>query len=490
MNINHAVSLASRILQATILLAVCAGWSQAAELLTVRDAMERALSANPSFRSQAAELRKQEIERDVARGQHWPKVDLDAGYTRHAYPSLVTPIRQAGEFPPLDRDVAYLGLALSVPLYAGGRLVAGDSLAEHNREAAEHGLRGAGQDLLFNVVAAHTKALHLRDLQESARARIKALETEEGHVAARLAQGRAAKLELIRLQTQLSQARHDLLAIEQGERDARSLLAVLLGESRELPSLAGLAVTKVSLPASRGEALATAMRGRPELLRARALGEAASDKVDIAKGERLPQVNLVARTQESAGGDWKGYSDAMIGVQVTIPLFDGSIRRNRLAQADLERRKSELLIEETANQLASEIERAWGAVTESRARQVVADQGEREAEEAQRIETARYQAGESTMTDLLGAEAALWSARVNLLQAGYDVTVSQARLLRGMGELSVDSFEPPAHAASVAPAESRSAGLLAAGAEYVRFHRPCVPPAIAPEPCVRPGAMK
>ena len=45
------------------------------------------------------------------------------------------------------------------------------------------------------------------------------------------------------------------------------------------------------------------MRARPELLRARALGKVATDKVNIARGEQRPQVNLVARTQESAGGD-------------------------------------------------------------------------------------------------------------------------------------------------------------------------------------------
>jgi len=469
---ERAMTRGRQSIRAAILFAVCVGSSQAADQLTVRQAMDRALAANPSLRSQAIELRKQELEKEIARGQHWPKVDLNAGYTRYAYPSLVTPIREAGVFPPLDRDVAYLGLALSMPLYAGGRLVAGDSLAEHGRQAAEHGLRGAGQDLLFNVAAAYTKALHLRDLQDSARARIKALEAEEVHVSRRLAQGRAAKLELIRLQTQLSQARHDLLAIEQGERDALSLLAALLGESRELPPLAGVALSRVSLPASREDALAKAMRARPELLRARALSEVATDKVNIARGEQRPQVNLVARTQESAGGDLKGYSDAMIGVQVSIPLFDGSIRGNRLAQADLERRRSELLVEETANELASEVERAFGAVSESRARQGVADQGEREAVEAQRIETARYQAGESTMTDLLSAEAALWSARVNRLQAGYDVIVSQARLLRAIGELSAQDFELPNDAASKVSAENRNTAPLARGEEYVPFHRP------------------
>ncbi len=324
--------------------------------------------------------------------------------------------------------------------------------------------------LLFNVTATYTKALHLRDLQKSSLARIRTLETEEAHLTQRLAQGRAAKLELIRLQTQLSQARHDLLAIEQRERDALTLLAMLLGESRTLPPLADLTPTHVALPSSREEALAKAMGQRPELLRAQALGRVASDRVAIAKGEQRPQVSLVATAQETAGGDWKGYGAGQIGVQVTIPLFDGAIRNNRVAQARLEQRRSELQVEDTANALASEVEQAVGAVTESRARLEVARQGEREAEEALRIETARYEAGESTITDLLGAESALWSARVNRLQAGYDVTANEARVLRAIGELSPESFGPgQAAAASV----SRSGGRGGPGIEieeYLALH--------------------
>jgi len=456
---------------ASLMFVFLVGSAQAADALSLPQAMTRALAANPSIRGRQAELQKEALEKDIAAGQRLPKAELNAGYTRNAYPSLVTPIRQPGVFPAMDRDIFNIGIALSLPLYTGGKLVAGESLAEHNREAASESLRGAEQDLLFNVTATFTKALHLRDLHKSATARIRTLETQEAHISQRLAQGRAAKLELIRLQTQLSQARHDLLAIGQGERDALSLLAVLLGQTGELPPLADIAPTCVALPDSSDDALATAMGHHPDLLRARALSMAAADRVNIAAGDQRPQINLVAKAQEAAGRDWRGYDDALIGVQMTIPLFDGSIRKNRLAQAGLERRRSALLVEETANQLVSEIEQAIGAVTESRARTEVAKQGENEASEALRIEDARYQAGESTITDFLGAETALWSARVNRLQASYDLTTSQARVLRAMGELSPESFKPRHAAAAPTPAETQDSSSAESLGDYIRLHR-------------------
>lgn len=414
----------------------------AADPLPLWEAMERAAQSNPVIKSQQVEVNRQTLEQDIARSQHLPKVDLNAAYTRYAYPTFVTPIREAGVFPPMDRNIANLGLALNLPLYSGGKLVAGEALAAHNREAYVQALRAGGQDLLFNVAATYTKALHFRQLGKVLDARIKALQQEEKDIGLRIQQGRAARLELIRLQTQLSQARYDKVSVTQGERDALSLLASLLGESGPVPILSELGTTAPVLPVSAEEAMGRALKQRPDILRLDAMGKAAQQKTAIARGDRLPQINLVAKAQQTAGGNWNGYNDWQIGVQLSLPLFDGDIRKHRVDQAGLEQQQNALQQEDVRNRLASEVEQAFGGLSESRARLEAATQGESEAREALHIETLRYHSGENTITDLLGAESSLWSATASRLQAGYDITVSQARLLRAIGELAPDSFRP------------------------------------------------
>jgi outer membrane protein TolC len=443
----------------------------AEEPLPLWEAMSRALQANPAFKGQQLDIDRQDLEQEIARGQHLPKVDLTAGYARYAYPSLVTPIRQAGVFPPLDRDIANIGLALSLPLYAGGRLVAGEALAEHNREAATQAVRASGQDLLFNVVSTYTKALHFRNLEKTLDLRIKALEREEKDIIQRIDQGRAAKLELIRLQTQLSQARHDRVIVRQGESDALSLLATLLGETGKIPAVVEVGRTAPVLPATMEDAIGRAQQQRPDVLKFQAQSKAAQDKVAIAQGDRLPQVNLVGKVQETSGGDWKGYDDWQLGVQLTLPVFDGAIRKNRVEQANLEQRQSRLALEDTRNRLAFEVEQAFGGLTEARSRLEVAIQGEKEAEEALRIERLRYHGGESTITDLLAAEAALWAAIVNRLQAGYDITVNQARLLRATGELSPERFRPESAGGDAPEAALSGADDKSDLAPYLAWHR-------------------
>lgn len=443
----------------------------AADSLPLWEAMERAAQSNPAIKSQQAEVSRQTLEQDIARSQHLPKADLNAAYTRYAYPTFVTPIRQAGVFPSMDNDIANLGLALTLPLYSGGKLVAGEALAAHNREASVQALRAGGQDLLFNVAATYTKALHFRQLGKVLDARIKALQQEEKDIGLRIREGRAARLELIRLQTQLSQARYDKVSVIQGEKDALSLLASLLGEGGSAPVLSELGTTAPDLPVSAEEAMGRALQQRPDILRLDAMGKAAQQKTAIARGDRLPQINLVAKAQESVGGDWKGYDDWQMGVQLSLPVFDGDIRKHRVEQAGLEQRQNALQQEDARNRLASEVEQAFGALSESRARLEAATQGESEASEALRIETLRYHSGENTITDLLGAESALWSATASRLQAGYDISVSQARLLRAIGELAPDSFRPPA-AGKKSGAEHSSSGIDPHTlTQYLSWHR-------------------
>ena len=442
----------------------------AADSLPLWEAMERAAQSNPAIKSQQVEVGKQTLEQDIARSQHLPKVDLNAAYTRYAYPTFVTPIRDTNVFPPMDRDIANIGLAMTLPLYHGGKLVAGEALAAHNREASIQTLRAGGQDLLFNVAATYTKALHFRQLVAALDVRIKALLQEEKDIGLRLREGRAARLELIRLQTQLSQARYDRISVSQGEKDALSLLASLLGESGPVPVLSELGATAPALPVSADEAMRRALQQHPDILRLDAMGRAAKQKTAIARGDRLPQIDLVANAQETAGGDWKGYDDSQIGVQLSLPLFDGAIRKRRMEQAGLDQRQNALQLEDARNRLASEVEQAFGALSESRARLEAATQGETEAAEALRIETLRYHSGENTITDLLGAESALWSATASRLQAGYDITVSQARLLRVIGELAADSFRP-ADAGKKSAVEHSSSGIDPRTlAQYLAWH--------------------
>jgi len=63
-----------------------------------------------------------------------------------------------------------------------------------------------------------------------------------------------------------------------------------------------------------------------------------------------------------------------------------------------------------------------------------------QAEESLRIVQDRYDAGLTTIVELLDSETALTAVRTNLTRALYDATVSQARLDLSLGRLDRARF--------------------------------------------------
>ncbi|MGM0693418.1 MAG: TolC family protein [Pseudomonadota bacterium] len=422
--------------------------------MTLDAAVTQALRANPNLKAGSLERDALALEPEIARAARYPELRLGSSYTHHSTPYLVHPIERPGEFPPLDDDITSVGATMRLPLYAGGRLVAGESLAANLSEAALQRLHDSEQDLIFNVVATYAKALQLRDLTIAEGRRIEGLQAEVEAIRRKLDRGRAARLEVLRVQTRLSQAQFDQGATAQGERDARGLLAALMGVPPRDRVLKELPSASFEVPGSAEMAAELAAREHPRVHQARAERDAAVDRLVIARGERLPEVDLVAETQTNRGDDWEGRDDWYVGVTLSVPLFDGGIRRKRVDQAEFEQQQYRERLRGVVDDITTEARAAFGGLQTADQQRQSARRALDEAEEALRIETHKYRAGRSTVTDLLSAEAARWTALASLNQAEYERFVADIRLYRALGRLTPALFA----GATPLPVESMSEG--------------------------------
>ncbi|HSH41828.1 MAG TPA: TolC family protein, partial [Arenicellales bacterium] len=174
----------------------------------------------------------------------------------------------------------------------------------------------------------------------------------------------------------------------------------------------------------------------------------------IARGERLPEVDLVAETQTRRGDDWEGRDDWYVGMTLSVPLFDGGILRKRVNQAEFEQQRYRQRLRGVVDDVTTEARAAFGGLQTAEQRLRSARQSLDEADEALRIETQSYRAGRSTVTDLLSAEAERWTALANLNQAEYERFVADIRLYRALGRLAPTLFVDGASS----PVESMSEG--------------------------------
>ena len=430
-----------------IMAGLVSGAVAAEPVLTLPQAIHQSLAHNPQQISQRLEVDKAGAQQQAARGAQWPTLEFNAAAMHYGYPTFVYSIREVGVFPPLDDTIYDYGVALRLPLYAGGRLVRGVTLADLGREIAlEHERQGA-QELTYNVSTVYLKVQHLMALEQAYAARIISLEAQAKRVTLLREVGRAPKLDQLKIQGLLTKARHDRLQIENRRREAWSLLHQLMGQER--PAQEVSLTRYVAAPAPMRDLehyRQEAVTQRPELRIAERQSAAGAAQEDIARGDRRPAVSLVSGYRERSGGDWQFYDDWNVGVQLTVPLLDGGVRRARVDEAALAHQQARQTIEQTRLEVAKQVQDAWDAHAEATSRLQVTATSVEEATEALAIEKLKYEQGVGVTTDLLNAESALLAAEAGRLQAQFDLIITRFNLLRTSGALN-----PEQAAALVAP---------------------------------------
>lgn len=413
--------------------------AQDAPSLTLPDAIQQAMLHNPKQMSQRLDVDRTERQLQAARGAYWPSVDFTAGVTRYANPTFVYPVHQLGMFPPLDETIYNYGVALRLPIYVGGRLSQGVIGAELGKTISRERERLGAQELTYDVSSVYLKIEHLTALEQAYGARIASLESQEKRVTLLMQVGKAPRLDHLRIHGALTKGRHDRLQIENRRREAYTLFYQLLGMEPpavdvSLVRYAAAPAPDWTLDALRRQALAQ----RPELRITEQQVAIGTTRERIARGERLPALSVVGGVQELAGTDRQYDNEWNVGLQLTVPLVDGGIRRAREEDAAIARQQAEYSLDQTRLEVTRQVQDSWDALNEAGSRVAVTETSVAEAAEALTIEKLKYEQGVGITTDLLNAESALLVAQADRLQAGFDLIIARLNVLRVTGELTSD----------------------------------------------------
>ena len=331
-------------------------------------------------------------------------------------------------------------LALMMPLFTGGAL-------EHQLQAAEQGQKAAVARTAFALREAARQIRGRYFEVQLTRSQLKALEWKLAQAEeldrlalAELGLGRIAPFERLRAQSEVAVVRQEINeAIAQlQEREAR--LKVVMGVAMdswfEYPDQPDAPPD----PSALHLLVEQAMTGRADLVAARYAVEEGDRLVAAAVSEYSPKAYLVGMGESMTTSPFSpgGMSDTgySLGVVVSIPIFDGGVRKARedRARASLDERKLQL------RQLELE---ASGEVLASRAALMTAlenlelSQVElQRAEEEWRIARLRQKAGRALYLEVLDSLALLARARLNADKALYAAHGAEAELIYATGGLS------------------------------------------------------
>ncbi len=431
--------------------------AQTAAPLTLREAVERALGTYPAVAAARADRVAAGHDLAAAEAARQPTVQAAAGGIYHDLPAVATPIHgfTPGEFPEFDRTTFQGTLTLDYLLTDGGVRAGRIRQAVAQAAAADAALTGAQQTTAAQVAAAYLQVLTGEETLDAHRRRIAALEAERDRVKLRFEAGRAAEVEVRRIEASLAAAEADRVAIESGLDTSRSDLFRLIGQSAttgglphtDVPDLADLsgglepvALADHTLP-DRDGLMVAASAASPEVMAATQALAAAEAAVTVARAARRPKLHAVANGLEYGAGSGTFQTEWNAGLQFAVPIYTAGADGERAARAEAARDAAAERLRLALLGVGERVDRALAAAREAGARADALAEAVASFTEVARIELLRVDAGAGTQTDYLAAEADLLAARARLVEARNGEIAARVELARAAGLLDLAWFE-------------------------------------------------
>ena len=413
----------------------------AAEPWTLERALDYALSHNPDARLAQQRIMAAQAGLEQADSAFWPHLQFQSSYTRTDNPMMVfgSILNQRAynsslnfnDVPNVD-DLNVRGL-VTVPLYAGGKIMAGREAAKANTQAAKQTSAAVRNELGFEVVRAFQTILKTRQFINATEAAVTAFEGNQAAAKKRLDGGTLLKSDELDIEVRLTQAREDLVRARNANTLAVLTLRNLLGiESEDFSVVEVAPVATVPIGGD--------FSHRPELAAASERESAARAEIKGAKSGYQPRVSAFGSLDHDSGwvtgGDGNSYS---AGVMLQWDLWDGfsSRAKTREAKANLESASEEKRKLRLA--LDFEVEQARLNLQAANERLAVTEKSVEQAEESAKLTRNRFEQGMAISTQLIDAESALVAARVRRAESESDQRIAVAALRKALALPQLDS---------------------------------------------------
>jgi outer membrane protein TolC len=420
------------ILMALLMLATTGAAETLDEAWAAAAASHRQVEAAGAMRDAAG------FELEEARSARLPRVGFSSGYSRiDTAPGFSLGGMTTG--PVFDGDdFVSAGAQVSVPLFTSGAVRAGIDAAEYGARAAEEQLSTVVQDVKLGVAEHYVSVLRAERAVAVARSYVASLTTHTEDTRNRFEVGDVPQNDYLAASVTLADAEQQLLQATNGLDNARAAYNRFMG--RPLSNSVSLEPTLetdnlVPAGANLEQLIELATSGRHELSALDAQTHALRSRANNVRASARPQLALTGGYTYLENEFLTDDEFWMAGVSLTWNIFDGGQSRKR--SEAIERRAAAVghNRSDLQSMIALQVRKAWNDRAEAESRLTVAERAVEQAAENLRVVRNRYQAGASTNSEVLDAEALREQALSNQDNARFEVELAKLRLARATGVL-------------------------------------------------------
>ena len=405
--------------------AVPASAPVAAVRWTLGDVITTALANHPLIGQADAGVRAAIARREQVASAKLPQAAATAGWSWSEAPSgaedKFTTTTVKGTVAQLLTDFGHTGASVA----------RADDLAAASAQSA----RSSRVEVIFAAEVAYFNVLRAVSLQGVRSETLRQREALQRQAQAFFDAGIKARIDVVRAEANLYQARADAAAVEHEVSTARLILLNRMGIDGPVNfELAG-APDMIEAAGTVDDWLREADEKHPDLIALRLqLAAAHNSRLAAHRGD-----NPSLTANGSIG--WTGTDELpadrawSIGAQLNVPLFNGFLTRQQTAEAEALVAAAEFALGDRRRQIRLAVEQAEQAMQDA-AEQLAASVKAREAfAENLRLATGRYEAGAADIIEMVDAQVQMTTADTTLVQVRFDQATALASLYHALGRL-------------------------------------------------------
>ena len=323
-------------------------------------------------------------------------------------------------------------ITVTQPLFAGGQIVNGNKLAQLGVEVSRFKQEQSAKEVLLTTEVYYWQIISLNEKLKTLAIVEQLVNSLYKDVDAAVKAGVKNRNDLLQVQLRKNSVASDRLQLENGLKLSRMLLGQYVGLKADSLSLESVSFDEPASPEKLRTDHSAALLTTPEYQLLAKNVEANRLQQKITVGKYLPTVGVGASYMYDDLMD-KDNTTAMVFAKVSVPISDwwgGShaIKKQKfqtmMAQNE-QRNNSDLLL--------IQMQKLWNDVEESYKQVKLAEESVVTATENVRLNTNYYQAGTTTLSDLLDSQLLLQQSRNQHTDAYTQYLIKQTQYLQATG---------------------------------------------------------
>lgn len=411
---------------------------------TLQECINYALEKNIQLQQNKISLQESEIDIKDARASLFPSLSFSTGHNVVNRPYQEQSNTVSGtEIISSDEKTTYNGnysLNAQWTLWNGGQRLNNLKQQKTNRDIARLTVSETENTLQEQITQLFIQILYADESIQINRSTVEVSKATYKRGQELFAEGSLSKADLAQLEAQVSDDQYQLVTAESTWRNYKLQLKQLLelDGSEEfnlvLPELNDENILKM-LP-SQTDVYQAAMAIRPEIQSSRLSIENAKLGISAAKAGYYPTISLSASssstTNSASTNNWAqqmkyGWNN-MIGISLSIPIFDNRQNKSNVQKARLQYNTSQLDLINKQKELYSTIEGLWLDALNAQQQYVAAETKVKSSQTSFDMVNEQFNLGMKNTVELLTEKNNLLSAKQQLVQAKYMAILNRTLL--------------------------------------------------------------